>query len=89
MSAMTNIPAFCASDLGKAIRNERKKLKFTQQRLAEVAGCRRETIIAMEAGDNISVYTLMSILGALGKGLRICDTQIEFEQLSDIFGDDD
>jgi len=85
---MSNIPAFSASDLGKILRAERKKLGFTQQHLAMLAGCRRETIIEAESGGNVSIYTLMGILGGLGKGLSICDTHIEFDQLSQIFGDD-
>lgn len=86
---MTNIPVFCASDLGKSIRNERKKLGLTQAQLAKQSGCRRETVIAAESGENISIYTLMSIFAGLGKGLRICDFHIEFDQLIEIFKDDD
>lgn len=89
MSAMSNIPSFSASDLGASIRRERKALGLTQEALAEKAGCRRATIIEIESGGNVSLYKLMPVLGALGKGLNVVDAHVEADRLSEIFGEED
>ena len=89
MLAMSDIQTFSASELGRVLRRERRALGLTQQELATRAGCRRETIIEMESGANISLYTLMAILGALGKGLAVCDARVEFENLAQLFADPD
>jgi transcriptional regulator with XRE-family HTH domain len=89
MSDMANIDVFSAGDLGQLVRAERKALGLTQAQLAERVDCRRQTIIDLEAGENVSVYTLMNVLAALGKGLRIADAHLDVERLGEIFGDDD
>ena len=81
--------AFSASDIGALIRKERSAKKITQAELSRMAGYSRETIVEMESGSNVSLYTLVSVLGALGKGLEICDARPEIERLSEIFGDDE
>lgn len=86
---MANFQSFSASDLGLTLRKERKALGLTQHALAQKANCRRETIVQLESGGNVSLYTLMGVLGALGKGLDVCDARIELERLAEIFGDDD
>lgn len=86
---MTNFQSFSATDLGLALRKERKALGMTQHALAQKANCRRETIIQLESGGNVSLYIVMGVLGALGKGLDVCDARMELERLAEIFGDDD
>lgn len=82
-------PAFSASDVGLLIRSERRARGLTQQELANKIRCSRQTIIEIESGGNVSLYTLMSILSGLGKGLEIVDARIDVDRLAEIFGDDD
>jgi len=46
------------SDLGKLLRAERKALGMTQSAMAKAAGLRRETIIRLEAGENVDMITI-------------------------------
>lgn len=66
-----------ASELGKALRLTRKSLGKTQQDMATLMGHRRQAIGDLEAGRNVSLYTLMDYLNALGKGLQITDFRPE------------
>ena len=71
-----------ARDLGLAFRAERRALRMTQQALADATGYRRQTIVDLEAGRNVSLQTLFAALAALGKGLVIVDARPSLGQLS-------
>jgi transcriptional regulator with XRE-family HTH domain len=88
---MTGIAAgyFSARELGSAFRAERKALGFTQQQVADKCRFRRATISEIEAGKNVELFTLMTALTALGKGLSIVDRRISRDQLSGIFDEED
>lgn len=73
-----------ARDLGQAFRAERQALGLTQQALASATGYRRQTIVDLEAGKNVSLQTLFAALAALGKGLNIVDTRLSLDQLSSL-----
>lgn len=61
-------------ELGAEIRAERKARGFSQLQLAEKLGIQRQTLAALEAGGGrTNVFTLMAVLVALGKGIRIAD----------------
>lgn len=68
-------------DLGQALKAERLALGQTQQALATATGYQRQTIVALEAGKNVSLQTLFAALAALGKGLSIVDTRPDMDQL--------
>lgn len=68
-------------DLGLALRAERKALGKTQAELAQAVPCKRQTIVDLEAGRNVSLHTLMAVLAALGKGLSILDARASPERL--------
>ena len=68
-------------DFGRAFRAERRALGKTQQEVADVAECRRQTIADLEAGRNVTLYTAMKALQVLSKGVRIADVRPEFECL--------
>jgi transcriptional regulator with XRE-family HTH domain len=68
-------------ELGQAIKSDRIALGRTQQDLATATGYRRQTIVDMEAGKNVSIQTLFAALAALGKGLRIVNTRPDLDQL--------
>lgn len=80
---------FDPRSLGKDVRATRKALGFTQQRLAQYALVRRETIIQLESGQNVGVYTLMKALLSMGKGLVIVDVRPEGDQILAMLDDDD
>ena len=88
---MTDIRAgyFSARELGIAFRAERKALGYTQQQVADKCRFRRATIAEIEAGKNVQIFTLMTALTALGKGLAIVDRRISRDQLSGIFDEED
>ncbi len=89
---MANKPVFgyfSPKELGSAFRAERKALGRTQQWVAEQCQVRRQTIADIEAGKNVEVFTLMKALMVLGKGLQIVDRRIAFDQIGDLFDDED
>ena len=61
------------ADLGQSFKSERKALGLTQAQVAEKSGLRRETIIQMEAGENVQVSTFIQAISALGKAIKIVD----------------
>lgn len=71
-------------DLGKAFKAERRALGQTQQAVATTSGYRRQTIVDLEAGRNVSAQTLFAALAALGKGLSIVDTRPDLDQLQSL-----
>lgn len=71
-------------DLGLALRAERKALGKTQAELARAVPCKRQTVVELEAGRNVSLHTLMAVLAALGKGLNIVDARVSPERLQQL-----
>lgn len=71
MLAMFIKTCFTAADFGRSFRESRKSLGKTQQWVADLAGVRRETIVQLEAGENVGMHVAMAALAALGKGLEI------------------
>ena len=78
-----------AVELGAWLRAEREALGRTQSWLATRVGSRRQTIADLEAGRNVSLRVLFGALSALGKGLQIVDTRLEFDRLKETFPDED
>lgn len=74
-------------DLAKEFKAERKALGFTQAQAAKNAGLRRETIIQIEAGENVQVYSLLKAVSALGKAIKIVDRRIDYDRLKEMFDD--
>lgn len=79
-------PLINARDLGRAFKAERRALGKTQQDIADSTHYRRQTIVDLEAGRNVSVHTVFAALAALGKGLAIVDTRLDLDQLQRMFG---
>jgi transcriptional regulator with XRE-family HTH domain len=69
-------------ELGRSLKAERRALGLTQQAVADATGYRRQTIVDLEAGRNVSLQTLFAALGALGKGLHLVDVRPDLDQLS-------
>jgi len=83
------LPSLNAQDLGRAFRAERKAQGKSQAAIAAQIGTKRQTIVALEAGRNVGLYTVFAALAALGKGLLIADPRAELDRLDEYFGDED
>lgn len=82
-------PLLNARDLGRALRAERRALALTQQGVAEATKLRRQTIVDLEAGRNVSIHTVFAALSALGKGLSIVNARVDLDQLQAALSDAD
>lgn len=69
------------SFLGERIRTLRRAKGYSQQQLADKANCNRKTIMGLEAGENVAVYTLFRVVSALGMALEIVDKRIDLKSL--------
>lgn len=58
-------------DLGRFLRAQREARGLSKKALAERAGKVREVIYRLEAGDDVTVSSLLAVLGALGLVMRI------------------
>lgn len=58
--------------MGEKIKMLRKKQNMTQDKLAELSGLSRQTVIAIESGkaENVTTGTLEAIATALGVSVR-------------------
>ena len=62
---------FTLAEVGNAIRLARKSQKLSQTSLGQMAGLSRMPIYRIEAGQDVSLRTLLSILSALRLGLQM------------------
>lgn len=83
------IAALNAQDLSSWLRSERKAQGRSQAWIAARVGCRRQTIVDLEAGRNVELNALFGTLAALGKGLAIVDARVDVERLDEVFRDED
>lgn len=81
--------AFNSGELGLAFKAERSALGKTQLQVAQAAGYRRQTIVDLEAGKNVSIRTMFAALAAIGKGLSIVDTRPELGDLQSLLDQPD
>ena len=75
-------------DLGKLLRAERKALGMTQSAMAKAAGLRRETIIRLEAGENVDMITFLKAVAAVNKAIRLVDKRHDYETMKELFSGD-
>lgn len=73
MHLMSSILKNCLSlnDVGAAIRQARKSQKLSQTALGQAAGLSRMPVYRIEAGQDVSLRTLLSMLSALRMGLQL------------------
>ena len=57
-------------DLGRFLRAQRESRGLSKKELAQRAGKVREVIYRLEAGDDVTVSSLLAVLGALGLVMR-------------------
>jgi transcriptional regulator with XRE-family HTH domain len=87
--AASNLPLLQAPDFGEAFRRERKAQRRTQQWVADKAGIARFTITQLESGHNVGLHHVLAALTALGKGLSIVSARPDYDQIKEIFGDEE
>lgn len=69
-------------EIGKAIKDRRKKLGVNQQTLADLAGVAVNTVVAIERGEgNPQLSTLLTILDTLGLQLDVNTKRLEYETM--------
>ena len=69
-------------EIGKAIKDRRKKLGVNQQTLADLAGVAVNTVVAIERGEgNPQLATLLTILDTLGLQVDINTKLLEYETM--------
>ena len=67
-------------EIGKAIKERRKKLGINQQTLADLSGVAVNTVVAIERGEgNPQLSTLLMMLDTLGLQLDINIKQLDYE----------
>ncbi|MBT9492494.1 MAG: helix-turn-helix transcriptional regulator [Paucibacter sp.] len=59
------------SDLGHAVMRERKASKMKATDIAVRAGRARDVLYRLEQGEDVTVSSLMAILGAMGLTIRL------------------
>lgn len=77
------------SDLGDRIRQLRRAKGYSQAQLADRAKCNRKTIIDLEAGENVAMYTVFRVISALGMALEVVDKRIDLKSLADLVEHDE
>ncbi len=77
------------SILGERVRQLRRAKGYSQAILAHRAKCSRKTIIDLEAGENVALYTVFRVLSALGMALEIVDNRIDLKSLADLVEHDE
>lgn len=74
------IEIMTVQEIGKTIRERRKKLGINQQTLADLAGVAVNTVLSIERGEsNPQLLTLLTILDTLGLQLDINIKQMNNE----------
>lgn len=84
-----SLPILLAPDFGAAFRRERKAQGRTQQWVADKASVTRFTITQLESGQNVGLHHVLAALTALGKGLSIVSVRPDYDQIKEIFRDDE
>jgi DNA-binding XRE family transcriptional regulator len=69
-------------EFGEMFRAEREALGMTQQDVARVVGCRRQTIGDLEDGKNVGLMTVFMALSAIRKSLSIKSSSLELEDVA-------
>ena len=69
-------------EIGRAIKDRRKKLGVNQQTLADLASVAVNTVVAIERGEgNPQLATLLTILDTLGLQLDVKTKLLEYETM--------
>jgi transcriptional regulator with XRE-family HTH domain len=87
-NSQTHSRANSPREFGVIYRAERKAQGKTLQEIAELVGCRRQTIADIEAGKSVGMLTVFMALAALGKCVEVKSTRYEFGSIPDLMEND-
>jgi HTH-type transcriptional regulator / antitoxin HipB len=77
-------------DLGRQLKRRREAAHLSKAALAQRAGKVREVIYRLEAGEDVTVSSLLAVLAALGLALRIDEAGLPtMEEVAARFAEDD
>jgi HTH-type transcriptional regulator/antitoxin HipB len=77
-------------DLGRELKRRREAAHLTKSALAQRAGKVREVIYRLEAGEDVTVSSLLAVMAALGLALRIDEAGLPtMEEVAARFAEDD
>lgn len=77
-----HIEIMTQQEIGRTVRERRKKLGINQQTLADLASVAVNTIVAIERGEgNPQLSTLLTIIDTLGLQIDINLKQLEYEKV--------
>ena len=77
-------------ELGQEIQRRRQAARLSKSALAQRAGKVREVIYRLEAGEDVTVSSLLAVLAALGLTLRIDEAGLPtMEEVAARFAADD
>jgi HTH-type transcriptional regulator / antitoxin HipB len=77
-------------ELGRELRRRREAARLSKSELANRAGKVREVVYRLEAGEDVTVSSLLAILAALGLALRIEEAGLPtMEEVAARFNEDD
>lgn len=77
-------------ELGQELKRRREAARLSKSALAQRAGKVREVVYRLEAGEDVTVSSLLAVLGALGLALRIDTAGLPtMEEVAARFADDD
>jgi HTH-type transcriptional regulator / antitoxin HipB len=77
-------------DLGRELKRRREAAHLSKSALAQRAGKVREVIYRLEAGEDVTVSSLLAVMAALGLALRIDEAGLPtMEEVAARFAEDD
>src|SRR5262245_27108906 len=77
-------------ELGRELKRRRESARLSKSELALRAGKVREVIYRLEAGEDVTVSSLLAVLSALGLALRIDEAGLPtLQDVAARFADDD
>lgn len=75
-------------EFGLLFRGEREALGLTHQAIADLVGCRRQTIGDLEAGKNVGLFTVFKALSVIGKRIELRSSGLELDRIADLLGEE-
>lgn len=77
-------------ELGRLLKTHRENAGISKKELAQRAGKVREVIYRLEAGEDVTVSSLLAVLGALGLALKVDKAGMpSMQEVAARFADDD
>ena len=89
MQAMADIIRL-PDELGRLLKAQRETAGLSKKELAQRAGKVREVIYRLEAGEDVTVSSLLAVLAALGLALRVDKAGLpSMQEVAARFADED